>query len=196
MNFAKPNLKSQICLVSYVSINQHDTWSNTLISCNREKVNSSTDITTKHGYILTHKVHKLELFIITTSNSQWLLHVVLLFNTQYSPILHDIAAHGGDVGTLIITMIVASKWGHIVTKRKGYEEYLPHHKSKLCTYNFYNLYLANQALLQHIGAWCFLLTEHKSLYPYETPSNTYLSISSRPLYQQLSNYYQEQFHIL
>jgi hypothetical protein len=75
----KPNLKSQICLVSYVSINQHDTWSNTLISCNRAKVISSTHITAKHGYILTHKVRELELLIITTSNSQRRLHVVLLF---------------------------------------------------------------------------------------------------------------------
>jgi hypothetical protein len=49
-----------------------------------------------------------------------------------------------------------------------------HHKSKLCTYNFCNLYPAIQALLQHIGAT--VPTEHKSLYPNETLGTPYLSI--------------------
>jgi hypothetical protein len=44
-------------------------------------------------------------------------------------------------------------------------------------------------LLQHIGA--IVLTKHKSLYPYETPSSTYLSAPSRSLYQYPSNYCQE-----
>jgi hypothetical protein len=49
-----------------------------------------------------------------------------------------------------------------------------HHKSKFYTYDFYNFHPTIQALLQQIGV--IILTEHKSLYPNETPRTTYLSV--------------------
>jgi hypothetical protein len=64
--------------------------------------------------------------------------------------------------------------GGIITKKKGVGRIASHHKSKLCTCDFCNLYLANQALLQHIGG--IVLTKHKSLHPYETLGNKYLLV--------------------
>jgi hypothetical protein len=79
--------------------------SNTLISYNRAKVVSNTHITAQHRYILSHKVRELELLIITTSNSQRLLTVVLLF----SHVLQSYASRrssswgAGDACSLIST---------------------------------------------------------------------------------------------
>jgi len=50
----------------------------------------------------------------------------------------------------------------------------PHRKPKLYTCDFCNLYFANQALVQHIGAT--IRIEHKSLHPYEIPSSKYLDL--------------------
>jgi len=54
-----------------------------------------------------------------------------------------------------------------------------YHKSKLCTYDFCDLYPTIQALLQHIDATD--PTEHNSLYSTKTLGATYLSVLSGSL---------------